>query len=58
MSERYQPDHDSQHGCCWGACVRDTQNIVFGKPAAICECDDFETAQRIANALNKADDNA
>lgn len=39
------------HGCCFDATVIDTQS----EDDVVCECHGFETAQKIADALNKAE---
>jgi len=56
---RYRASLRTEHSCCWGACVEDTASpTIFNgehykdEYEMVCECDDFEAAQRIADALN------
>jgi hypothetical protein len=58
--DRYRVERDPGHSCCMEASVVDTTkaNIAgeqFGFEA-VCECFDFEMAERIAAALNKEDE--
>lgn len=54
---RYQASTKTEHSCCWDASVLDTtvppryaDDIGAGM---ICECEDIETAIKIAHALNR-----
>lgn len=52
-TKRYAASEEYEHGCCWRASVtdRDAEGI-FRRARMVCECDDMETAQLIADLLN------
>lgn len=45
---KYYASAKREHGCCWGASVREVDNN-----AMLCECDCLETARDIALAMGK-----
>lgn len=52
-TKRYVASEEYEHGCCWRASVIDRD--VGGPPrraSMVCECDDMEIAQLIADLLN------
>ena len=56
-TKRYTASEEPGHGCCWRASVMDTHvNSPFHRPHMVCECDDMEMAQHIADLLNAAYD--
>jgi hypothetical protein len=48
---RYYTSTEVEHGCCYDACVKDSQSAYSFDPIEV-ECRDMETADKIAAFLN------
>lgn len=59
-TQRYKAIGESLggHQCCFSATVVDSQDVTEFDPhgVTVCECYDLETAQKIADALNKEEE--